>query len=275
MPHPALSPSADHADHAGKAGAEGRRPLALVTGASSGIGRALALGMAARGYDLVVTARREALLESLAEHIGRAHGKAVEVVTADLTDRSDLGRVIERASRVDVLVANAGFSTRGSFPDLPLAAELAEIELNIASTVALCRAAAPHMCQQRHGRILITSSAASFQPLPGLATYGATKSFLTSFSRALDGELRRFDVTVTCLAPGFTATEETEERPGPGFLWSNAAQVADAGIEAMLAGRPLVIPGSPWRIAAALAPRLPAALTVRVATYIGGRMIQG
>jgi uncharacterized protein len=268
MPQHARSPLTNGA------GSARRGPLALVTGASSGIGRALALGLAARGHDLVVTARREALLESLAEQIRHAYGAAVEVMAADLTDREDLARVSDRAGTADVLVANAGFSTRGPFADLPLAGELAEIALNIAATTALCRAAAPHMRRQRGGRILITSSAASFQPLPGLATYGATKAFLTSLARALDAELRPFGVTVTCLAPGFTATEETTKRSGPQFLWRDAEQVAEAGIDGMMTGRRLVIPGSAWRAVAALAPRLPAAVTVRAATYIGGRMIR-
>lgn len=249
------------------------RPVALVTGASSGIGRALAVELASRGHDLVLTARRELLLEQSATELRTGHGVNVEVLPADLRDREGLSKVVGRASNVDVLVANAGFSTRGAFADLPPRLELGQIELNVLSTVALCRAAAPHMRRQGHGRILITSSAASFQPLPGLATYGASKAFLTSFAQALDAELRPAGVTVTCLAPGFTTTEHSTGRPRPPMLWRGAEEVAHAGIDGLLAGRRLVIPGITWRIVATLAPRLPAGITLRAARVVGARMV--
>jgi uncharacterized protein len=249
------------------------RPVALVTGASSGIGRALAVELASRGHDLVLTARRGELLERLAMDVEATYGVTAEVLPADLRDRADLAQVAVRAAQVDVLVANAGFSTRGAFADLPLDLEIGQIELNVISTVALCRAAAPHMREQGHGRMLITSSAASFQPLPGLATYGASKAFLTSFAQALDGELRPSGVTVTCLAPGFTDTGQPPADLRPRMVWLDAAQVARDGVDGLLAGRRMVVPGTAWRVAATLAPRLPTAVTARVARHVGRRMI--
>ena len=249
------------------------RPVALVTGASSGIGRAIALELARRDHDLVVTARRTALLDDLAAAARSRHGASVEVVAADLASAAGRAEVAGRlAAGVDVLVANAGFSTRGFFPALPLERELAEIGLNVEATVALCHAAAAAMVARRRGRILVTSSAASFQPLPGLATYGATKAFLTAFALALDAELRPRGVTVSCLAPGFTLTEKTREAPRPAWLWSTAEGVARAGVAGLLSGRSLIVPGAPWRAAAILAPRVPRRVTAAIALRMGRRL---
>jgi short-subunit dehydrogenase len=249
--------------------------VALVTGASSGIGRAIAWRLAERGHDLVVTARRGDRLEALATEIGARWGRDVETIPADLRDRGDLRRVAERAAQdVDILVANAGFSTRGPFPELRPDLEVAQVELNVISTVVLCQAAAASMCARERGRILVTSSAASFQPLPGLATYGATKAFLTSFAQALDAELRPRGVTVTCLAPGFTATEETVGSPRPAWLWSTSDAVARAAVDGLLAGRSLVVPGLPWRAVGVIAPRLPRSLVRQLARRLGSRMAE-
>ena len=233
----------------------------------------MAIELASRRHDLVLTARRAGLLEQLADELRAGQRMNVEVLPADLRDRDDLRRVVDRAGSVDVLVANAGFATRGAFADLPPDLEVGQVELNVLSTLALCRAAAPQMCRRGRGRILITSSAASFQPLPGLATYGASKAFLTSFAQALDSELRPAGVTVTCLAPGFTITEHSTRSPRPAMLWRDAEQVARAGIDGLFAGRRLVVPGAAWRVVAALAPRLPAAFTLRVARVVGTRMV--
>ena len=248
-------------------------PVALVTGASSGIGRAIALELARRGYDLVVTARRKELLESLRAEVQTTYGRRVVVIAADLGRRSDCERVEAAIGEgVDILVANAGFSTRGSFPRLPLETEVAEVELNVVSTLRLCHAAAAMMSRRGLGRILVTSSAASFQPLPGLATYGATKAFLTSFAQALDAELRPAGVSVSCLTPGYTWTQPGVARPRPRWLWSTSEAVARVAVEGLLAGRPLIVPGLPWKVVSVLAPRVPRALVRRLAAAVGRRM---
>jgi hypothetical protein len=251
--------------------AEGR--VALVTGASSGIGNAIALELARRGFDLVVTARRTEMLEELADEARSAHGRTVEVIPADLGTLAGVKRVADRiAGGVDVVVANAGFSTRGPFAELPLEAEVAEVELNVLSTLRLCHAAAAVMSRQARGHILVTSSAASFQPLPGLATYGASKAFLTSFAQALDAELRPAGVSVTCLAPGYTVKARGAARPRPAWLWLGSEEVARAAVDGMLARRQLVVPGLPWKIVAGLAPRMPRFVVRRIATAVGRRM---
>ena len=250
------------------------RPVALVTGASSGIGRAMALKLAERGYDLVVTARRAELLQTLADEVRTRSGCRVDLIAADLRDPADLAAVAERAGKnVDILVANAGFSSRGFFPELPLLAEIGQIELNVVSTVVLCHAAAIAMTGRGSGRILITSSAASFQPLPGLATYGASKAFLTAFAQALDAELRPRGITVSCLAPGFTETDPAAARPSPAWLWRTSDEVAESAIEGLLSGKPLIVPGLPWRAVAVLAPRAPRFLVRRLARAVGRRML--
>jgi uncharacterized protein len=247
-------------------------PVALVTGASSGIGRAIALDLASRGHSLVVTARREDLLKSLSGEILSRWQRPTEWIAADLCDEDGLRRVAARAEQgVDVLVANAGFSTRGAFTALPLETEFREIQLNVLSTVRLCHAAVPSMRQRRSGRILITSSAASFQPLPGLAVYSASKGFLTAFAQSLDGEVRPFGVTVTCLAPGFVMRPGVPIR-GPSWLWMTSEDVARDAVVGMLAGRQMVVPGLPWKAISVLAPRLPRALIRRVAGNIGRQM---
>jgi uncharacterized protein len=247
--------------------------VALVTGASSGIGHAISLELARRGYDLVVTARRTQLLEALADEVRSAYGRQVEVISADLGMRPGVMTVADRiAEGVDVVVANAGFSTRGPFARLPVEAEVAEVELNVLSTLQLCHAAARVMSRRGRGHILVTSSAASFQPLPGLATYGASKAFVTSLALALAAELRPVGVSVTCLAPGYTVKVRGAARPRPAWLWSGSEEVARAAVDGMLAGRQLVVPGLPAKLIAVLAPRVPRFVVRRLATAVGRRM---
>ena len=249
-------------------------PVALVTGASSGIGRAIALELAARGHDLVVTARRRPLLEALAAEVEARFSRRAEVIPADLATRSGREKVENRiAAGIQVLVANAGFSTRGSFPRLALEREVEEIEVNVVSTVRLCHAAACVMSGAGRGRILITSSAASFQPLPGLATYGASKAYLTSFAQALHAELKPLGVSVTCLAPGYTIKASGQARPDPAWAWSTSAEVAKAGVDALLADRALVVPGLPWKVVALLAPRLPRSVVSLAAGAVARRIL--
>lgn len=251
------------------------RPVALVTGASSGIGRAICLELASRGYDLVVTARRRELLDSLAAEVRARWGRDPEVIGADLGAEAGCRLVEERLARgVDILVANAGFSTRGSFPELPLEREVAEVELNVVATLRLCHAAAVAMKSARRGRILVTSSAASFQPLPGLATYGATKSFLTSFALALRGELTAFGISVSCLAPGYTVKVAGAPRPSPSWMWTTSEEVAKAGVDGLLANRALIVPGAAAKAIAIVAPRLPRAVLNAAATAVARRMVK-
>ena len=255
------------------------RPVALVTGASAGIGRAFAAGLADRGYDLVVVARTTARLEELAEVLS-PHGAAVEVLAADLRDEAGLARVEARltdASRpVDLLVNNAGFGTAGRFHELPVADELGMVELNVAALVRLTHAALGPMVARRAGGVINVSSTASYQPAPGNATYSATKAFVSSFSQALHEEVRGVGVKVLAVCPGFTHTE-FQQRAGmeaedvPGFMWQQPEQVVDAAMRAYDRGRAVVVTGLINQATAAFATVSPGFVTRKIA----GRIMEG
>src|SRR5712692_5585361 len=129
------------------------------------------------------------------------------------------------------------------------------------------------MLPRIHAHILVTSSAASFQPLPGLATHGATKAFLTSFAQALDAELRPMASSVSCLAPGYTVKGRGAARPRPRWLWTTSEEVARRAVDRLFAVRPLIVPGVPWKVVAAVAPRMPRILVRQLAAGVGRRML--
>ncbi len=200
-------------------GTESERPVALVTGASAGIGEQFARYLGAGGHDLVLVARDRARLEALAKDLDADHGARAEVLAADLTDPEELERVEGRVSSteapVDLLVNNAGFGTIGRFDRIPVDREVDEIELNVIAVVRLAHAAVPAMVSRGHGAILNVSSLASRQPTPNMATYAGTKAFVSSFSQSLHVELKEAGVHVMVLEPGFTRTE-FQDRLGVG-----------------------------------------------------------
>ncbi len=187
------------------------RPLALVTGASTGIGAEFARRLAADGHDLVLVARSYSRLERLAAELRQQHGIRADVLAVDLTLSSSVQRIADalghRLDEVAVLINNAGFGLSGAFVKQS-EQELVELmQLNMTTLVQLCRRVLPGMQARRSGRILNVSSTAAFQPGPGFAVYCATKSFVLSFSEALAHEVRGLGITVTCLAPGPVETE--------------------------------------------------------------------
>ena len=222
---------------------------ALVTGASEGIGEAFARELAARGTDLVVVARRREVLKRLGEELEAAHGVAVEAVAADLTDEPDLARIegrLEAAERpVDLLVNNAGGASQHR-PFLRLDRELLarDAYLNAIALLRLTHAAAQAMAGRGGGSILNVSAGVAFYPLPGAASYGASKAFVNSLSEALDHELRESGVRVTAVCPGFTRTRaqrrlglNVERVPAP--LWMEPREVARTALRAAARGRPI------------------------------------
>lgn len=257
------------------------RPVALVTGASAGIGEAIVKRLAASGHDLVLVARGRPRLELLAKEVESEHGVAVEVLAADLTDAAHLAtveaRLTDRERPIEILVNNAGFGTIGSFVDMLVDREENEIALNVAALVRLTHAALRPMLERGSGGILNVSSLAGFQPTPGMATYGATKAFVTSFTQAVREEVRGSAVRVTVLCPGFTRTE-FQERAGvdqgevPGPLYQSADQVAKAGLDALAKNHAIVVSG--WaNSAAAVATRVvPPAVTRRVMGLVTRRV---
>lgn len=249
---------------------------ALVTGASSGIGRAFAVALAAGGTDLVVVARRADRLDQLADELRAAHGVEVEVVVADLGDGRALRMVEERLGDgerpVDLLVNSAGFGTSGPFADLPIDREEEEIRLNVLAPVRLCAAVLPGMLGRGRGGILNLSSVAGLQPLPHWATYAATKAYLTSFSEALHQEVRGRGVTVVALMPGFTRTEfqsvSGTDVGIPGPMWMSAEDVAASGLRALHRRRAGHVVGARYQVVAAVSRLTPWALSRRVVALV-------
>jgi short-subunit dehydrogenase len=251
--------------------------VALVTGASAGIGRAFAAGLAARGHDLVLVARDGARLDALATELAGAHGTTAEVLAADLLAAAGIAAVEARLTDtehpVDVLVNNAGFGTYGRFVDLDVDHEVEEVELNVVSLLRLTHAALGAMERRGTGAIVNVASLAAYQPNPGSATYGATKAFVHSFTQAVREEARGTGVSVMLVCPGYTHTE-FHERAGlgptdvPEFLWQSADTVVAAALRDLDRGRAVSIPGVLNRTAAALSSAAPAGVTRRVAGLV-------
>ncbi|SHI86204.1 hypothetical protein SAMN04488012_103135 [Palleronia salina] len=218
--------------------------LALVTGASSGIGAALAREHAARGGDLIVTARRADALDQLKSNLESRYGVTVHVMACDLGAEGgaqDLVRRIEDAGLApDILVNNAGFGGRGKHLDRPAEDEQGMIDLNVKALVALTRALAPGMVARGRGRILNVGSTAGFMPGPEQAVYFATKAFVNSYTQALAHELRGTGVTATVLVPGYVETEfaQRSDLTGTRLTQSGmtAGAVAKIGYDAMRRG---------------------------------------
>lgn len=242
---------------------------ALVTGASSGIGEAMARQLAAEGTDLVVVARDEARLRALASELGEDR---VEVLVADLADAAALASVEARLGAdpaIDLLVNNAGFGFTGDFVELDIERECAVLAVNVEAVVRLSHAAGAAMRSRGRGGILNVSSIAGEVPAPNNATYGATKAFVTRFSEALHLELRGSGVHVSALLPGFTRTEfqtraEYDTSKIPALLWDDAATVARIGLAGVDRNKPVVVPTVKYRSAVALNKLTPAVISRRL-----------
>lgn len=251
------------------------RRVALVTGATAGIGAEFARALAARSYDVVLVARTEARLRTIAAELEDRHGVSTEVLASDLETDAGVEAVEARlrdASRpVDLLVNNAGFGTTGKFHQLPIADELAEIQLNVLALVRLTHAALVPMVERGRGGIINVSSVASYQPTPGSTTYAATKAFVSSFTNGVHEELKGTGVDAMVLAPGFTHTEFHERAKADGmksmpeFLWQSSNEVVATALHDYERGVAVCIPGAVNKVAAAFSTVMPAGVTRRVA----------
>lgn len=233
----------------------------LLTGASAGLGRELARGLARRGRNVTLVARRAERLEELAAELRSAHGVRVDVAPCDLTDPAQRAAVVAavagRGLHVDILVNDAGITTLGQVADADLERELALVRLNVEAMLDLTIRTAGGMAARGAGGILFLASTAAFAPVPNQAAYAASKAFVLSYADAAGAELAASGVHVTALCPGPTPTEIFDAAGGtnpvdrlPRVFWHPAREVAEAGIEALEAGRARAFAGAANRAAA-------------------------
>jgi short-subunit dehydrogenase len=235
-----------------------------VTGASSGLGAAFAQSLAERGANLLLVARSIDVLDEMAVRLRSSFSVNVETMRTDLADRTDREQLIATYAgrEIDVLINNAGLGSHGALAEVPSAEALHLVELNCAAVVELSRAFLPAMLQRGSGGIINVASTAAFQPTPQMATYGATKAFVLSFSLALSTECRRSGVNVLAFCPGAVATNFSSALGEPRLtdrVFSRApgaAYVVPGAIDAFAHARSIYIPGTSNRLAA---------LSVRVA----------
>jgi short-subunit dehydrogenase len=239
---------------------QGTRAVTLITGASAGIGAALAHEFAAHGHELVLIARREHALSAVSDAIAARGGPRPTILPADVA-RPDAARTIaealaRRGLEPEIVVNNAGFGLIGSADKLDRGEQLAMIDLNVRALTDLSLAFIDSL-KRRRGGILNVASVAGFLPGPGMAVYYATKAYVLSFSEALHHELRGAGVRVTALCPGPVATE-FQARAGitgqvfPALLERSAGRVARDGYRALVEGRRVVVPGSANRVVTVL-----------------------
>jgi short-subunit dehydrogenase len=247
---------------------------ALVTGASSGIGEAIARQLASRGHGLTLVARREERLRKLASDVAQKHGVRAEVIGADLGDQASRDRVeaeiAEMGLEVEVLVNNAGFGGTGDRDRL-----VAMVELNCVALLDLQERYLRPMVERRRGAVINIASTAAFQPLPGTATYAATKAFVLSLSEAVHEELRGTGVTLTAVCPGPVRTEfmeaagiEAAEDQVPGLFWMSADDVAKAAVDAAEKGKRAIVPGLLNRAGAITGQHTPRTLVLPLAKRV-------
>jgi short-subunit dehydrogenase len=223
------------------------RKVAVVTGASAGLGVEFARQLSKRGHALLLVARRKDRLDQLAEELGNARTVAIDLSKPDAT-RELMANVEAAGEHVDLLVNNAGFGLIGRFAELDAAREREMIDLNVGTLTDLCRAVAPQMIARKSGAILNVASTAAFQPGPKMAVYFATKAFVLSFTEALHEELKPHRIRVTCLCPGPTRTEfgEVAGFGGNGLfdrVAMNSAEVVDAGLKGLDKNHAVVVAG--------------------------------
>lgn len=249
----------------------GRGTTTLITGASTGIGRAFAQRIAADGGDLVLVARSADALTALADELASRHGIRAVALPHDLDAPGAAATLAERLRtdglRIDALVNNAGLGIHGDLTAQPLPWITTQIAVNVTSLTELTALLLPGMLERRRGAVVNVASTAAFQPLPHMSVYGATKAYVLSFSRALWRETRGTGVDVVAICPGATAT--------PFFATAGDAAsvgprrtpegVVDSALRGLRRGRPTVIDGAANAISSRLAARLPERLVLRVA----------
>jgi hypothetical protein len=223
------------------------KKVALITGASAGLGVEFAKALAERGHRLVLVARRKERLEELAKELGKARAVALDLSKAGAAAKL-MADIEKNGETVDMLINNAGFGLIGKFAELDAQRERQMIDLNVATLTDLCRAVAPQMIKRRSGAILNVASTAAFQPGPKMAVYFATKAFVLSLSEALHEELKPHAIKVSCLCPGPTRTEFGDVAGfGGNGLFDRVAMespaVVKAGLDGLDRNKAVIVPG--------------------------------
>ena len=249
--------------------------LALITGASSGIGAEFARQLAARRYGLILVARRKDRLEDLARSFEHSYKVQTEILQADLTLENDLAGVEQRiaaATDLELLVNNAGFGTRGKFFALDIATQDQMHRLHVMATMRLSHAALRGMAARNSGGIINVSSVAAFWQSPGSVSYCATKCWMNSFTTGLALELKSVgsQVRVQALCPGYTLSEfhdvaGMDRKPVPASLWMRAEDVVSESLRGIERGTTIVVPGWRYKAAVFLMKHTPAFVLERVA----------
>jgi short-subunit dehydrogenase len=249
---------------------------ALVTGASAGIGACFARHLAAQGCNLLLVARRRERLAELAQELRAAHGIRCEVFAADLTEPDAPRAILEFAAKeqllIDVLINNAGLSNKESFADTPWEKHAGDLQVMVTAVTELAHRVLPAMRAQGWGRIVNLSSIAAFSPPGESLLYTAIKQYVLTMSQSLDMELKPQGIHVTALCPGFTYSEfhdvmGTREKANdlPGVLWQQPEEVVREGWDAVMAGRPVCVPGTVNKVVASALRPLP----VRLQYFLG------
>jgi short-subunit dehydrogenase len=245
----------------------------LITGASSGIGRALAFEFAARGFNLFLTARNQESLRQVAAECAQKFGVETKVHPADLCDSKAVDELLQAlsASPIEILVNNAGFGVVGEFAQTDVAIELKMLDVQLSATLKLTKALLPPMLARQSGRILNVASVYSFAPVPFQSVYSACKAFMLSFSESLSEELEGTGVTVTAICPGTTQSDfrvragiEEKEKPR-GVAAESVARIA---VRETLKGKHLVVPGFANRVFVFFTRRLPVGIVPRLVRFI-------
>jgi uncharacterized protein len=246
--------------------------VTLITGASSGIGEAFARRLAAEGHNLVLVARSEKALHELCDELMLKHKVMAHYVVFDLTERAAVLKLVDETTRhgfeVDWVINNAGFGSVGDFATLDIEREIEMIDLNVAALVSITHAYLKEMRVRKRGTIINVSSAAGFQPIPFMATYAATKAFVTAFTEAIAEENRPFGIQVLALCPGSTKTNffaaSKIDRPIKVKGQQTPEDVVDTALRAVRGGRTKVVSGVANKIGAVLGGYAPTWLSRRV-----------
>jgi len=231
------------------------KKVALITGASAGLGVEFARQLSKRGHALVLVARRKERLEKLAKELGNARAVAIDLSKASAAQKL-IADLEANGEQVDLLVNNAGFGLIGRFAELDAKRSRQMIDLNVGVLADLCRAVAPGMIERKSGGIINVASTAAFQPGPKMAVYFATKAFVLSLTEALHEELKPHGVKVSCLCPGPTRTEFGEVAGfGGNGMFDHVAmgpvEVVEAGLKGLDKNRAVVVPGWMNKVTAA------------------------